>query len=742
MARATRVLVPPRYPGDAKASPLHAAAYEADEGALAALLVDAAFRSGPGAVPEAELEAVDFQGFTPLMRAACNGGVACAAALIAAGADPTHVASSGRTALHHATECPLAESVGHDSGSPEVAGVVLGGNPARVTPLLQAKDQWAWSAAELARHFNRARTHALLTTAATDPKTHLEKYRSKVTRLKQQHEEKVAEQFGKVDKAMAVRTPICVAGYGRGSYVKLVSKFVGGNEHMIEMASGCFASEERDGWVAGDVLPIKLKSEVWTVYASDFERVEQLKSMNVKSSKKKKKPKKQGAAQQKGGLQDWHVGDAVRSEVLKLESKPKLSIVQASHIRHLASQARTAAEEQLHKSLEEGFTPEQVRAMIERQGLGDDDNISAAAASMSPMDAMRKSRERMQALEAEAERVIAGGGGADSLEVLAGLAPDGMLQQVEAPAGTLGVRVIAVVCSAERGSAGWLNFMERLLHTKGTSQQGKTGEQSGGDGAGGEQDAEATAAGAQQPLPVCHMSLLMSAGHDSAAAAAAAGIIADGTADNDSKPAVTLTNLTPRSQRVTFRCAESGVLCKPEDDSETNSITINRSDVPDLTPRSSLMLCWPTEEKFELRPSVFTSSDRRVVRVDIEDVGAADIDLSSSPDTGRKWRLRQWVELADEQGRHAASAQVQVRWSPAGRPLSPERPRRGGGGGGGGGGGRGGGGGAGEGGAGGAGLEAALVEQQDRQQEHQQQELPMEQQQQEEEVYAQQQEQQ
>jgi hypothetical protein len=157
------------------------------------------------------------------------------------------------------------------------------------------------------------------------------------------------------------------------------------------------------------VLPIKLKSEVWTVYASDFERVEQLKSMNVKSSKKKKKPKKQGAAQQKGGLQDWHVGDAVRSEVLKLESKPKLSIVQASHIRHLASQARTAAEEQLHKSLEEGFTPEQVRAMIERQGLGDDDNISAAAASMSPMDAMRKSRERMQALEAEAERVIAAG---------------------------------------------------------------------------------------------------------------------------------------------------------------------------------------------------------------------------------------------------------------------------------------------------------------------------------------------
>ena len=109
----TRPWTHTRYPGDAKASPLHAAAYESDEGALAALLVDAAFRCGSAnPTPEAALEALDFQGYTALMRAASNGSATCAALLIAAGADPNHTASSGRTALHHAAECPLASSVG------------------------------------------------------------------------------------------------------------------------------------------------------------------------------------------------------------------------------------------------------------------------------------------------------------------------------------------------------------------------------------------------------------------------------------------------------------------------------------------------------------------------------------------------------------------------------------------------------------------------------------------------------
>ena len=240
---ARRVLVPPRYPGDANVSRLHAAAYEADVGTLAALLVEEAVRCGPGATPEAALEALDFQGYTPLMRAASNGDAACAALLIAVGADPNHAASSGRTALHYAAECPLAPSVGHDPGNPEVAGAILGGNAACVTSLLQTKDQWAWSAGELARHFNHARTHGLLTATATDPTKYLEKHRKHVELLKQEHNEKVAERFGNADKAMAIGTPICVAGYGRGTYVKLATKLIGANEHLIEMASGCFASK-------------------------------------------------------------------------------------------------------------------------------------------------------------------------------------------------------------------------------------------------------------------------------------------------------------------------------------------------------------------------------------------------------------------------------------------------------------------------------------------------------------------
>eukprot|EP01043_Picozoa_sp_COSAG02_P055935 COSAG02_NODE_6560_length_3494_cov_53.005302_2_plen_277_part_00 len=240
---AKRVHVPPRYPGDAHTSPLHAAAYEADEARLAALLVAEAVCCGAGATPEAPLEALDFQGYTPLMRAASNGAAACAALLVAVGADPNHAASSGRIALHYAAECPLAPSVGHESDSPELVGAILGGNPARVTSLLQTKDQWSWNASALARHFNHARAHGLLTAAATDPTKHLEKYRKQVDQLKQEHNEKVAEQFGKTDRAMAIDTPICIAGYGRGKYVKLVAKLIGANEHMIKMASGCFACE-------------------------------------------------------------------------------------------------------------------------------------------------------------------------------------------------------------------------------------------------------------------------------------------------------------------------------------------------------------------------------------------------------------------------------------------------------------------------------------------------------------------
>ena len=59
--------------------------------------------------------------------------------------------------------------------------------------------------------------------------------------------------------------------------------------------------------------------------------------------------------------------------------------------------------------------------------------------------------------------------------------------------------------------------------------------------------------------------------------------------------------------------------------------------------------------------------------VDIEDMGKANLDVSRSPEPPMKWRLKQWVELVDEGGAHAASAHVQLQWSRPSRAQSPER---------------------------------------------------------------------
>lgn len=152
------------------------------------------------------------------------------------------------------------------------------------------------------------------------------------------------------------------------------------------------------------MLPIKLKTEEWTVYASEFERVQQLKTLNFKASSKKKRKSKKQAGKQKTGLQDWHIGDAVTSGVAKLEARPSLNMKQAGHIHQLANHARKAAEEQLQKSMTDGFTPEQIRRMIER----DNDDDAVAAEGISPMDAIRKSQERLLTLEKEAGKGLSG----------------------------------------------------------------------------------------------------------------------------------------------------------------------------------------------------------------------------------------------------------------------------------------------------------------------------------------------
>ena len=82
---------------------------------------------------------------------------------------------------------------------------------------------------------------------------------------------------------------------------------------------------------------------------------------------------------------------------------------------------------------------------------------------------------------------------------------------------------------------------------------------------------------------------------------------------------------------------------------------------------SVVVLSWP-EEVFDLSVSVFGRSEKRAVRVDVGDIGVAELDMSSAPPMESKWKTKQWMELADENGQHAgASVQIQLRWSPVGR---------------------------------------------------------------------------
>lgn len=368
------------------------------------------------------------------------------------------------------------------------------------------------------------------------------------------------------------------------------------------------------------MLPVKLKTETWTTYAHDFERVEQLRPLNARASSSKKNKQKK-PVRQKVGLQDWHMGDAVTSEVVKLKSRPSLSLSQATHVQHLAKQARKAADEQLQKSLAHGATHEQIRRSMEK-----DDSDAAMIGSTSSIDVIGKG-QRVVALETEAEKLVSGIDANDALLVeLAGeeILDTGMV-------GTLAVRVVAVICSAERGSSAWLRFMSRLTGITETQHELSM-------------TATFAPAVAPRPMPVCHITLWTGTGPD-----------------DDAMAVGTHTKVaTAGACRATSRHTQSGDLRAPEDDDTT-------------TARSSLMLCWQTEEQFELSSFVLTGSTERAVGICIEDIGAAELDLSKSPDPSMKWRLKQWVELADEDGKHAASAHVQVRWSPAGRPLLAER---------------------------------------------------------------------
>eukprot|EP01043_Picozoa_sp_COSAG02_P002640 COSAG02_NODE_62_length_43372_cov_14.404710_10_plen_622_part_00 len=83
------------------------------------------------------------------------------------------------------------------------------------------------------------------------------------------------------------------------------------------------------------------------------------------------------------------------------------------------------------------------------------------------------------------------------------------------------------------------------------------------------------------------------------------------------------------------------------------------------------VLVWGTvedagvEERFDISASIFEASSQRSVHLHVADVGMVEVDLRTAPTTSKRWKLRQWVELADQTGRHVASALMVIKWAPA-----------------------------------------------------------------------------
>ncbi len=71
------------------------------------------------------------------------------------------------------------------------------------------------------------------------------------------------------------------------------------------------------------------------------------------------------------------------------------------------------------------------------------------------------------------------------------------------------------------------------------------------------------------------------------------------------------------------------------------------------------------EERFDVSASIFEASSQRSIHLNFADVGVVEVDLRTAPTTSKSWKLRQWVQLADQTGRHAASALIKIKWSPA-----------------------------------------------------------------------------
>eukprot|EP01045_Picozoa_sp_COSAG04_P017567 COSAG04_NODE_1563_length_6327_cov_5.968690_3_plen_326_part_00 len=185
-------------------------------------------------------------GRTPLHHAAmCKQPEGAAAGggrlLLAAGADATARSSARWTALHYAAE--------YGPDDPSLAGVLMGAgcNPA-------AKNSSGRTALDLAKEKNKPRMAALLEAAAGDPEATLAPFRTEAKDLLRQGMLYVASKLpepekmiatahmidglGRADRALPEGTRICVAGRGRGAYVRLGKQTFGANEHTIAFDSG------------------------------------------------------------------------------------------------------------------------------------------------------------------------------------------------------------------------------------------------------------------------------------------------------------------------------------------------------------------------------------------------------------------------------------------------------------------------------------------------------------------------
>lgn len=265
-----------KYDGDAERYPLHAVAFEGRTAELKAQLeaknADASVLGGFAVLAERDGDG-EGDGFTPLDCAVlAPGGAAVEGVrlLLAKGADATAKDSDGWTALHR-----LADA-GRDDR--DLAGLLLG---AGCDPAARSKS--GWTADEFASRNGCSQTGPLrsLMKQAMEPITQkkaLAQYKQEVKAQRLDLEwarsqadamgqiaQACADAEGRADRPMPPGTRICVAGHGRGTYVRFERKRFGANEHTIRF----------DRVPAGEGMKtVRLKGSIWTVQEEKMDEVE------------------------------------------------------------------------------------------------------------------------------------------------------------------------------------------------------------------------------------------------------------------------------------------------------------------------------------------------------------------------------------------------------------------------------------------------------------------------------------